>query len=97
MFCSTSPSASGYRKETLRNSISPFIPGWDWVTLPSWMEERVSSTSKIRLAATLARGRMIKIITNIIKAMTTCMAYWEKTIMSEKMGNLSANWAFSTR
>ena len=52
------------------------------------MVGRVFSTSLMRPAATEARGRIIKIITSSMKAITTCMAYWEKTIISEKRVSL---------
>lgn len=52
----------------------------------------------MRWAATEARGRIIKIITSIMKAMTTWMAYWEKTIMSENRVSLACipAWSMST-
>ena len=60
--------------------------GWVWRTSP------------MRWAATEARGRIIKIITSIMKAMTTWMAYWEKTIMSENRVSLVCipAWSMST-
>ena len=37
----------------------------------------------------MARGRIMKIMTSIMKDMTTCIAYDENTIMSEKRAILS--------
>ena len=47
------------------------------------MRAFVSSTSLTRLAETVTRGSMTKIITSIRNAMMTCIAYCIKTTMSE--------------
>ena len=67
-------SESGYVKLTFLNSISPIIPGFPSVSLPSVIFAFVSSTSSIRLADTETRGSIMKTILTIINAMTTCIA-----------------------
>ncbi len=47
------------------------------------MRALVSRTSSTRLAETVTRGSMTKIITSIRNAMMTCIAYCIKTTMSE--------------
>ena len=66
------------------------MPGSPSARSPPVMEDSVSSTSRMRPAATWARGRIMKIITSIMNAMTTWMAYCEKTIMSENSAILPA-------
>jgi hypothetical protein len=47
------------------------------------MDGSVSMISSMRLADTMARGRMKNTMTIIMKPITTCMAYARYTIMSE--------------
>ena len=73
-------SASGYLKETFLNSMVPV--SLEFCFVPSFILCFVSRTSTILFDATLALGYRIKIIVNIINAITTCIAYAENTTIS---------------
>jgi len=61
------------------------------------MAGSVSSTSAMRSAETAARGRVTKITDIIIKAITICMAYCIKAIMSPTCRVDSAIWCAPTQ
>ena len=70
--CRTYPDVPGYLNETFLNSTDPSRgASAPW---PSLMEGSVLMTSWIRLEATMARGRIMKIMTSMMKDMTTCIA-----------------------
>ena len=75
-------SASGYLKETFLNSTVPSLPGIFFFIVPFLIVLLVSNTSFILLAHTSALGSIIKIIASIKKAIITCIAYDENTIIS---------------
>ena len=80
--CSTYSLASGYLKETLRNSTVPTgEPSGAAVSVPSVIFASVFSTSPMRRSETSARGRMTKIIASIMNAMMICIAYEENVII----------------
>ena len=60
-----------YEKETFLNSTSPPSFSKLFSCLPSVILGLVFKTSYIRLPDTIVLGKMIKIIINIIKAITT--------------------------
>ena len=67
-------SASGYLKETFLNSIVPTSLVISLSIVPSGTETIVSNTSLIRLAETLALGKIINIMASIRKDIITCIA-----------------------
>lgn len=72
MSWSTSPEVPGYLKDTFLNSTVPSLAGS--APAPSLMDGSVPMTSWIRLEATIARGRIMKIMTSMMNAMTICIA-----------------------
>ena len=74
MFFKAYSLASLYLKLTFLNSISPLNEISETSFCPSNILSFVSNTSLIRFAQTVALGSIIKIIVNIINAITTCTA-----------------------
>ena len=85
-----SSSASGYRKETFRNSTSPDALERPTLAAPSAMPGSVDRTSRMRRQATRALGMKMKTKASIMNAPTICRAYAEKTIICEKSVRRSA-------
>ena len=71
---SASCAVSGYLNETLRNDMVPASCSGVSVTSPSVIVGSVNMTSSIRLAATNARGRTMKMMMSIMNAIMSCIA-----------------------
>jgi hypothetical protein len=85
----TYSSASGYLKFTCLNSTSHFF-SVSSSKFQSLILLSVFNTSAILLAETNAHGSITSTKTSIINDITSCVAYDENTIISEKTHNLAS-------
>jgi len=85
----TYSSASGYLKLTCLNSTSHFFSVF-LSKFQSLILLSVFNTSAILLAETNAHGKITSTKTSIINDITSCVAYDENTIISEKTHNLAS-------